>query len=123
MTPNGDGPRNHPAIRHLDLGKLGVPGRPAPLLTRTLLFIGEGSTNLPGGARVPDGMPPQIVTNYGGRIFRAYDKATGEVVWETELPAGTIAPPVTYLAGGKQYVLVTSGDVETAGETLAFALP
>ena len=123
MTPNGDGPRNHPAIRHLELGKLGVPGRPAPLLTKSLLFIGEGSTNLPGGARVPDGMPPQIVTNYGGRIFRAYDKATGDVVWETELPAGTIAPPVTYLAEGKQYLLVATGDVETPGETLAFALP
>ena len=123
MTPNGDGPRNHPAIRHLNLGKLGVPGRPAPLLTKTLLFIGEGSTNLPGGARVPEGMPPQIVTNYGGRIFRAYDKAAGDVVWETELPAGTIAPPVTYLADGKQYLLVATGDVETPGETLAFALP
>ncbi len=123
MTPNGDGPRDHPAIRHLGLGPLGVPGRPAPLLTKTLLFLGEGSTNLPGGARVPDGMPPRIVTNYGGRVFRAYDKATGEVVWETELPAGTIAPPVTYLADGKQYLLVASGDVETPGETLAFALP
>ena len=123
MTPNGDGPRNHPAIRHLNLGKLGVPGRPAPLLTRTLLFLGEGSTNLPGGARVPEGMPPEIVTNYGGRMFRAYDKATGDVVWETELPAGTIAPPVTYMSGGKQYLLVSAGDTDTPGETLAFTLP
>ncbi len=123
MTPNGDGPRNHPAIRHLNLGKLGVPGRPAPLLTKTLLFLGEGSTNLPGGARVPEGMPPEIVTNYGGRMFRAYDKATGDVLWETELPAGTIAPPVTYMSGGKQYLLVSAGDTDTPGETLAFTLP
>jgi quinoprotein glucose dehydrogenase len=123
MKPNGDGPRNHPAIQHLDLGPLGVPGRPAPLATRTLLFIGQGSTILPGGARVPDGMPPEIVTNYGGRLFRAYDKTNGDVVWETELAAGTIAPPVTYMAGGKQYLLVASGDVNTPGEILAFALP
>ena len=123
MKPNGDGPRNHPAIRHLNLGPLGVPGRPAPLATGTLLFIGQGSTILPGGARVPDGMPPEIVTNYGGRLFRAYDKANGDVVWETELAAGTIAPPVTYMAGGKQYLLVASGDVNTPGEILAFALP
>ena len=123
MTPNGDGPRNHPAIRHLNLGPLGVPGRPAPLLTKTLLFVAEGSTNRPGGARVPEGMPPEIVTNYGGRMFRAYDKATGDVVWETELPAGSIAPPVTYLSGGKQYLLVPTGDVNTAGEILAFSLP
>ena len=68
-------------------------------------------------------MPPEIVTNYGGLVFRAYDKSTGEIVWETELPAGTLAPPVTYEAGGKQYLLVSSGDVETPGQTLAFALP
>ena len=123
MTPNGDGPRNHPAIRHLELGPLGGPGRPAPLATRTLLFLGEGSTNLPGGARVPDGMPPEIVTNYGGRMFRAYDKATGDVVWETELAAGSIAPPITYMAGGKQYLLVSVGDTNTPGEMLAFTLP
>ena len=96
MTPNGDGPRNHPAIRHLNLGPLGTPGRPAPLLTKTLLFLAEGSTNLPGGGRVMDGMPPEIVTNYGGRWFRAYGKATGDVVWQVELAAGSIAPPVTY---------------------------
>ena len=42
MTPNGDGPRDHPAIRHLNLPPLGVPGRAAPLLTKTLLFVGEG---------------------------------------------------------------------------------
>jgi glucose dehydrogenase len=123
MTPNGDGPRNHPAIRHLELGPLGVPGRPGPLVTKTLLFLGEGSTNLPGGARVPDGMPPEIVTNYGGRMFRAYDKATGAVVWETELAAGTIAPPITYMAGGKQYLQVSVGDTNTPGETIAFTLP
>ncbi len=123
MKPNGDGPRNHPAIRHLNLGPLGTPGRPAPLLTKTLLFLGEGSTNLPGGGRVMDGMPPQIVTNYGGRWFRAYDKATGDVVWQTELPAGSIAPPVTYMFDGKQYLLVSFGDVNVPGEIVAFALP
>jgi quinoprotein glucose dehydrogenase len=68
-------------------------------------------------------MPPEIVTNYGGRLLRAYDKATGDVVWETELAAGMIAPPVTYMAGGKQYLLVSPGDVNTPGEMLAFALP
>ncbi len=123
MTPNGDGPRNHPAIRHLNLGPLGSPGRPSPLLTRTLLFLGEGSTNRPGGSRVMEGMPPEIVTNSGGRAFRAYDKATGDVVWETDLPAGNIAPPVTYMFEGKQYVLVLSGDVDTPGQIIAFTLP
>jgi len=92
-------------------------------LTRTLLFLGEGSTNRPGGSRVMEGMPPEIVTNSGGRAFRAYDKATGDVVWETDLPAGNIAPPVTYMFEGKQYVLVLSGDVDTPGQIIAFTLP
>ena len=120
MTANGDGPRHHPAIRHLNLGPLGTPGRPAPLLTKTLLFLGEGSTNRPSGPRVMEGMPPEIVTNAGGRWFRAYDKADGDVVWQTELPAGTIAPPVTYMFEGKQYLLVSSGDVDTPGQLMAF---
>ena len=123
MRANGDGPRNHPAIRHLNLGALGTPGRPAPLLTKTLLFLGEGSTNRPGGSRVMEGMPPEIVTNAGGLWFRAYDKGTGDVVWQTELPAGTIAPPVTYMFEGKQYLLVSSGDVDTPGQLMAFTLP
>ena len=70
-----------------------------------------------------EGMPPEIVANYGGRWFRAYDKATGEVVWQTELPAGSIAPPVTYVFEGKQYLLVSSGDTNTPGQIMAFALP
>jgi hypothetical protein len=54
---------------------LGIPGRPAPLLTKTLLFIGEGSD--------------AVFSSAGGDKFRAYDKATGHVIWETDLPAGT----------------------------------
>jgi len=122
MVPNGDGPRNHPAIRHLNLGPLGYPGRPSPLLTRTLLFIGEGRTNITNDGRVPAGMPPEIVTNSGGNKFRAYDKATGAVMWETELDAGTTGPPVTYLFEGKQYVVVAIGDDEYGAELVAFSL-
>ena len=95
MVPNGDGPRNNPAIAHLNLGKLGVPGRPSPMLTKTLLFIGEGQTNQRGGGRIPIDMPIEIATNSGGFMFRAYDKATGDIIWETELEAGTTGPPIS----------------------------
>ena len=63
------------------------------------------------------------MTNYGSKEFRAYDKATGDVVWEIELPAGGIAPPVTYMHDGKQYLLVSFGDTDTPGEIRAFTLP
>jgi glucose dehydrogenase len=110
---NGDGPRNHPLVKDLKLPPLGIPGRGAPLLTRTLLFIGEGSDALPGTNR--EGM--------FGRMFRAYDKATGAVVWETELPAGTTGAPITYMHQGKQYIVVAIGGREQPPELIAFALP
>ena len=61
QVPNGVGPRDHPAITHLNLPRLGRPGRPAPLATRTLLLIGEGHELAGGGGRIPDGMPLEIV--------------------------------------------------------------
>ena len=124
QVANGHGPRNHPAIRHLNLGRLGRPGRPSPLATATLLFIGEGSDARNSGGRVPDGMPPEIVTNYGEPWFRAYDKATGEVVWEYELPSGTTGAPVSYMHDGKQYVVVgIAGKEGMPPRFVAFSLP
>ena len=122
QVPNGHGPRNHPAIRHLNLSRLGRPGRPSPLLTKTLLFIGEGS-DVSGGGRVPDGMPLEIVTNYGDPWFRAYDKITGDVVWEVELPGGTTGAPMTYMHDGAQYIVVAIGGREVVGQYVAFSIP
>jgi quinoprotein glucose dehydrogenase len=113
MAANGDGPRNHPLVKDLNLPPLGIPGRGAPLLTKSLLFIGEGSDAIPGTNR--DGMH--------GRMFRAFDKATGKVLWETELPAGTTGAPITYLHQGKQYIVVAIGGRQQAPEFIAFALP
>jgi glucose dehydrogenase len=112
MVPNGDGPRNHPALKGLNLPPLGQPGRAAPLLTRTLLFLGEGD---PVGLSVPPGG--------GGNAFRAYDKATGRVLWQTELPAGTTGAPMTYLYGGKQYIVVPIGGQAHSPEFVALSLP
>ncbi|MDA1371105.1 MAG: PQQ-binding-like beta-propeller repeat protein [Proteobacteria bacterium] len=123
MVPNGDGPRDNPAIAHLNLGKLGVPGRPTPLLTKTLLFLGEGLTGQRPGGRIPPDMPVEIATNSGGPMFRAYDKQTGEIVWEIELEAGTTSPPVSYLYEGEQYLAVSIGDRDHSPEMLAFKLP
>jgi quinoprotein glucose dehydrogenase len=123
MVPNGDGPRDHPAIKHLNLGPLGVPGRPSPLLTKTLLFIGEGLSNFTGGSRVPPDMPPEIVTLSGGNKFRAYDKNTGDTMWEFELDAGTSGPPVSYMFEGRQYIVVAIGDPMHNPELVAFSLP
>lgn len=113
MVANGDGPRQHPLVKDLNLPPLGIPGRAAPLLTKSLLFLGEGSDSIPGTNR--EGM--------WGKMFRAYDKRTGKVLWTTELPAGTTGAPMTYTHRGKQYVVVAVGGREHPAEWVAFGLP
>jgi quinoprotein glucose dehydrogenase len=122
QVPVGDGPRNHPLIAHLKLGPLGSGVRAAPLVTSTLLFIGQWSGAL---GRVPvlkigeaelSNLPPEPWT------FRAFDKRTGEQVWAKELPVGPAAAPMTYLYRGKQYVVVATGG-GLQSELIAFALP
>ena len=123
QVPNGDGPRNHPAIRHLSLGPLGYQGRPSPLVTKTLLFVGESGGYTPGGGRVPEDMPIEYSPNYGGPWLRAYDKTTGEILWETELPAGTTGNPISYLYEGTQYIVVAVGSPAAGPQFIALALP
>jgi quinoprotein glucose dehydrogenase len=111
---NGDGLRNHPAFEGLDLPPLGKPERLAALVTRSFVFMGDGSD---AGVGLPPG------GGYGGNIFRAFDKATGDIVWEMELPAGVSNAPMTYMAGGKQYIVVAVSGSEHPGELIALALP
>ena len=84
------------------------------LLTKTLLFVSEGD---PIMVRTPPGAGPDA-----GRGFRAFDKASGAVVWETELAAGTNGSPITYLHAGRQYIVLPIGSVEHPGEWVALAL-
>ena len=109
MVPNGDGPRDHPLLAGLDVGPLGISGRAAPLVTKRLLFIGEGSDAVIG-------------TTGSGLNFRAYDKATGEVVWTKELEAGTTGAPMTYMHDGTQYIVVAIGGNDREAEWVALAL-
>jgi quinoprotein glucose dehydrogenase len=58
------------------------------------------------------------------RAFRAFDKATGKLLWQTTLPGVGNATPCTYMSGGKQYVAISvSGNPENpSGCIVAFAL-
>ncbi|MBI3047929.1 MAG: pyrroloquinoline quinone-dependent dehydrogenase [Acidobacteria bacterium] len=122
-VPNGNGPRDHPLLTHLNLPPLGNPGRSAPLLTRSLLFVGEGDPIMVARERVPPSLPLSLAPSAGDRTFRAYDKATGKALWETDLPAGTTGAPMTYVVDGKQYVVVAVGSREHPAEFIAFSLP
>jgi quinoprotein glucose dehydrogenase len=60
--------------------------------------------------------------------FRAYDKTTGELLWETTLPFSGNATPATYAVNGRQYVVIAAGGGKdpkssSGGVYVAFALP
>lgn len=59
--------------------------------------------------------------------FRAFDKTTGELLWEVDLPAGGYATPATYSIDGRQYVVIAAGGgkmgTKSGDAYLAFALP
>ena len=113
QKPNGEGPRDHPALRDLNLPWLGQAGRVAPLVTKTLLFAGEGINGQFGTT------PPHS----GGKMFRAYDKMTGDVVAELELDGGTTSAPMSYMVDGTQYIVVAIGWDDRPAEYIALALP
>jgi len=113
VAANGDGPRNHPLVKDLKLPPMGIPNRAAPLLTRTLLFVGEGSDAIMGTPQADWG---------AGNKFRAYDKATGAVIWEIELPAGTTGGPMTFMSAGRQFIVVPIGAKDHPAELVALAL-
>ena len=81
-------------------------------MTKTLLFVTEGD-------QINVRTPP----NGGGKKIRAYDKATGQVLWETALEAGSTGTLMTYLHKGKQYVVVAIGGIQHPAEFVAFSLP
>jgi quinoprotein glucose dehydrogenase len=61
------------------------------------------------------------------RKFRAFDKMTGKLLWETTLPASGNATPAVYEVNGKQYVVIACGGGKSGrpsgGSYVAFSLP
>ena len=60
------------------------------------------------------------------RAIRAFDVETGRELWKADLPAGARATPMTYEAGGRQFVVIAAGGGGPfgAGDAIvAFALP
>ena len=48
-------------------------------------------------------------TGEGNGLFKAYDSATGNVLWQFQAGAGVNAPPSSYTVNGKQYIVVGAG--------------
>ena len=61
---------------------------------------------------------------YGGDPhFYGYDKTTGQIIADLEIPASQSGLPMTYMHEGKQYVVFTVGGGEQVPELIAMALP
>jgi quinoprotein glucose dehydrogenase len=130
------------------LDKNGHPGVKPPWGTLNAIDLDRGAIRwtrtlgeLPELTR--RGIAPTGTENYGGPVvtaggllfiaatldekFRAFDKATGELLFEAALPAGGYATPSTYSVGGKQYVVIACGGgkmgTRSGDAYVAFALP
>jgi quinoprotein glucose dehydrogenase len=102
---------NHPALKGLNLPRLGQPGRTfiGVLASKTLLIAGEGGVH----------------TNEAGEhvaMLRAYDKATGADVGAVAMPAKQTGSPMSYMLNGRQYIVVAVSGVSGA-ELIAYTLP
>jgi quinoprotein glucose dehydrogenase len=110
---NGPAPdvyRNNPAVKGIDLSEAGNPAPAMLLVTKTLLFAGEGSGLLNGA---PNG---------GGPAFRAIDKKTGKILHELKLNGVTSGTPMTYLWKGKQYIVIATTNRTEGAELAALTL-
>ena len=103
--------KNHPALKGLNLPRLGQPGRTfiGVLTTKNLVIAGEGGVH----------------TNDAGKrvaLLRAYDKRTGEDVGAVEMPNKQTGSPMSYQINGKQFIVLSVSGTDGA-EILAYALP
>ena len=98
----GDGPRDHELLKDLNLPKLGDSGRPFVLTTKTLMLVAHG-------ARTP-------------KLY-AFDKSTGDELWQMELPLTPQGAMMTYESDGKQFLIIPCGGRREPSELVALALP
>ncbi len=104
-----DNIRNNPALKGLTIPRTGRGGLVGILTTATLVIAGERGT----------------YTDEQGRNaarLRAYDKATGKEVGAAFMPMGQTGSPMTYMANGKQYIVIAIGGPGFPGELVAYKL-
>lgn len=117
QVPVGDGPRYHPAIKHLNLGPLGsrfpdgVLAEGGILVTKTLVVTILADVDELGD-RAAD-----------GSWLLALDKATGEEIARIKVDRHLHSSPMTAMHEGRQYILAAGGGRTEPAQLLAFGLP
>ena len=102
--------KTHPALKGLNIPRTGRADEGGIVVTKTLAFSGQGCGLFRGGGG-------------GGNMFSAYDKMTGALIHELQLPANTCGNPMTYMVNGKQYIVVAVGAQNFPAELVALSLP
>jgi quinoprotein glucose dehydrogenase len=114
MKPIGNTPeniKNHPMLKGVSIpARTGRPGRLGTMVTKTLLWAGERG-------------PLDTVNGQQVSWFRSYDKMTGEIVSEMQVPANVTNIPMTYMINGKQYIIIAVAGPGKPAELLALTLP
>jgi quinoprotein glucose dehydrogenase len=117
QIPFGDGPRDHPAIKHLNPGPLGshfpegVIAEGGLLVTKTLLITFRADI---------DELGPRVAR---GSIVQAYDKRTGALLHQLEVDAHLHGSPMTCEHEGRQYLIIAGGGHTEPAGLFAFGLP
>ena len=112
MRAIGAGPVNHPALRELVLPDLGWPNRSFVITTPTLLMQASG----PSRDHFDFYVDPEA-------YLRAFDLDEGHQLGQVDLPANASGNPMTYVADGRQFVVVPTGYHGRSAELLALAIP
>jgi quinoprotein glucose dehydrogenase len=111
-----------PVIRQLGIGeRLGFPTRSWALITKTVMIVVQSGyfsapRLAPGGTRrIAD------LNNFDPHLW-VYDKSSGEMLAEIGLPANATGAPITYMAGGKQFIAFPVGGGPLVEELIAVSL-
>ncbi len=117
VVPHGVGPRDHPLLAGLELPpRLGAApnfyqSNGGAMLTKELLFVIQADEE--PGSRTRMGPAGNL---------SAFDKETGELVWEHHFAPTPHSNPMTYLWQDRQYVVVSAGGAGLPAELVAFAV-
>ncbi len=105
---------------------LGTARRNGPFGVASMLPINIGTPNNGGAVVTAGGVV--FVAAATDNLIRAIDLKTGKVLWSDVLPAGGQATPMTYEAGGKQYLVIMAGghhfmETPIGDQLIAYTLP
>jgi quinoprotein glucose dehydrogenase len=101
--------------------KLGRPARSWALVTKTVVLVVQ--MGYQGTPRFMPAFQRYIYDLHNqDPHLSVYDKASGEMLAEIELPANATGAPITYMAGGKQFIAFPAGGGPVAEEMIAVSL-